>query len=454
MARPKYSLETRLAVVQHYLSGSRGLEYTAEFFSIEKTSVRRWVRAYQLHGIDGITWKNDSHTPELRLAVVEAVLSEKMSMREGAARFNISNESVVRRWVDVYKDAGLEGLQNLKPGRSRQMKKKNSAPPSTEQDLEKLSPEELRAELRYLRAENAYLKKPEGLSSTKGKREKSILISELRQEYSLNDLLRAAKISRSTWYYNVNALRQSDKYTALKSKIREIYHHHKGRYGYRRITFSLRRLGMIVNHKTVQRLMGELSLSSLIRVKKYRSWKGAIGNAAPNLLKRDFTAQKMNEKWVTDVTEFSLKGEKLYLSPVVDLFNGEVISYSMSKRPVMELINTMLEKACQRLEPGDTPVLHSDQGWQYRMANYQSRLETQGIRQSMSRKGNCLDNAVAESFFGTLKSECFYLDEFNSVADLRKAVDEYIHYYNHERISLRLKGLSPVEYRTQAQNAA
>lgn len=240
----------------------------------------------------------------------------------------------------------------------------------------------------------------------------------------------------------------------LKNKIKEIYHHHKGRYGYRRITFSLRRQGESVNHKTVQRLMGELSLNSLIRLKKHRSWKGAIGKAASNLLNRNFTARKMNEKWVTDVTEFSLKGEKLYLSSIVDLFNGEVISYSMSKRPVMELINTMLEKACQKLVPGDAPVLHSGQGWQYRMANYQSRLEKQGIKQSMSRKGNCLDNAVAESFFSTLKSECFYLNEFSNTGELRKAVDEYIHYYNHERISLRLKGLSPVEYRTQFQNAA
>jgi putative transposase len=261
-------------------------------------------------------------------------------------------------------------------------------------------------------------------------------------------------MSRSTWYYNINALKQADKYTTLKRKIKEIYHHHKGRYGYRRITLSLRRLGLIINHKVIQRLMGELSLTSLIRVKKYRSWKGVIGKAAPNLLNRDFTAKKMNEKWVTDVTEFSLKGERLYLSPVVDLFNGEVISYSMSKRPVMALVNTMLEKALLKLKPGETPVLHSDQGWQYRMANYQHRLEIQGIKQSMSRKGNCLDNAVVESFFGTLKSECFYLNKFSNIDELRKAVDEYIYYYNNERISLRLKGLSPVEYRTQPLKAA
>jgi len=261
-------------------------------------------------------------------------------------------------------------------------------------------------------------------------------------------------MSRSTWYHNMNALKQVDRYAGLKDKIREIYHWHKGRYGYRRITLSLRKQGMLVNHKTVQRLMVELSLRSLIRVKKYRAWKGDAGKAAPNILSRNFGASKANEKWVTDVTEFSVQGKKLYLSPVLDLFNREIISYSLSEKPVMEMVNTMLRDAFSRLGPEDAPLLHSDQGWQYRMAGYQAKLKAQGMTQSMSRKGNCLDNAVIENFFGTLKSECFYLSKFSSVSELRKAIEEYIHYYNNERISLKLKGLSPVEYRTQALKAA
>lgn len=200
--------------------------------------------------------------------------------------------------------------------------------------------------------------------------------------------------------------------------------------------------------------MAEQSLRSLIRVKKYRSWRGDVGRTAPNIMNRNFRAHRPNEKWVTDVTEFKVRGEKLYLSPVIDLFNGEVIAYSMSERPVINLINAMLGKAVERLKTGDTPLLHSDQGWQYQMAGYQTKLKEHGMMQSMSRKGNCLDNAVVESFFGTLKSECFYLNEFTNINDLRKAVDEYIRYYNNERISLRLKGLSPVEYRTKAQMAA
>lgn len=386
--------------------------------------------------------ENDRHSPEFRLTVVLKALSEELTMREAAARFNISNESVVRHWVKVYKVTGEEGLLNIKPGRSKDMTKSQKTPPLTDAELEKLSPEELRAELRYLRAENACLK-AEGLSSKREKRQKARIISELRLKHALGDLLRAAGMSRSTWYHNMNALKRVDRHAGLKDKIREIYHYHKGRYGYRRITLSLRKQGVLINHKTVQRLMAELSLRSVIRVKKYRSRKGEAGKAAPNILSRNFGATKANEKWVTDVTEFSVQGKKLYLSPVLDLFNREIISYSLSERPVMEMVNTMLHDAFSVLGPEDAPLLHTDQGWQYRMAGYKAKLKAHGVTQSMSRKGNCLDNAVMENFFGTLKSECFYLDRFSDLNELKKAIEEYIHYYNNERISLKLKGLSP-----------
>lgn len=252
----------------------------------------------------------------------------------------------------------------------------------------------------------------------------------------------------------MNALKRVDRHVGLKDKIREIYHSLKGRYGYRRITISLRKQGLLVNHKTVLRLKAELSLRSLIRVKIYRAWKGEVGKAAPDILSRNFGTLKANEKLVTDVTEFSVQGKKLYLSPVLDLFNREIISYSLSERPVMEIVNTMLHDAFSAPGPEDTPLLHTDQGWQYRMAGYQAKLRAQGMTQSMSRKGNCLDNAVMANFFGILKSECFYLNRFSDLNELRKAIEDYIHYYNNERISLKLKSLSPVEYRTQALLAA
>ena len=257
-------------------------------------------------------------------------------------------------------------------------------------------------------------------------------------------------MSRSTWYYNMNALKQGDRYAGLKENIRKIYHYHKGRYGYRRITLALRKQGLRINHKTVQRLMAELSLRSVIRAKKYRAWKGRTGEAAPNILSRNFGASKANEKWVTDVTEFRLFGEKLYLSPILDLYSGDIVTYTLSESPNLEMVTTMLKQAFAMIPDNTGLLLHSDQGWHYRHKQYRQMLKDKGIEQSMSRKGNCLDNAVMENFFGHLKSELLYLQEFESLEHFKQELIEYIDYYNNRRIKARLKGLPPVLHRQQA----
>jgi putative transposase len=266
----------------------------------------------------------------------------------------------------------------------------------------------------------------------------------------LAGLLKLAELPRSTFYYQQQSLQAADKYVQLKEQIRTLFDRHKGRYGYRRITAGLRQLGSQINHKTVQRLMGVMGLKSLVRPKKYRSFKGEVGQAAPHELKRQFEAEAANQKWVTDVTEFNVAGEKLYLSPVLDLYNGEIVAYETSRRPAFELVDSMLKKALAKLRTGDKPLLHSDQGWHYRMPAFQRQLRERELVQSMSRKGNCLDNAAMESFFAVLKSEFFYLNKFESIDALRTGLTDYIHYYNHDRIKLKLKGLSPVQYRIQA----
>ena len=170
----------------------------------------------------------------------------------------------------------------------------------------------------------------------------------------------------------------------------------------------------------------------------------------PNLLERNFGASKPNQKWVTDVTEFNIKGERVYLSPILDLYNGEIISYEIGDRPQISTVMQMLKNAFKQLGPKDQPMLHSDQGWQYQMGLYQQALKEQGITQSMSRKGNCLDNAVMENWFGVMKTEFFYQKKFEDVGSFKAELKEYIHYYNHDRIKQKLKGLSPVQYRTQS----
>ena len=273
-------------------------------------------------------------------------------------------------------------------------------------------------------------------------------MQELRREYPLTGLLAVARLARSSFYYQLQLMRRPDKHARLKARILAVFDKNRGRYGYRRITAAICREGTIVNRKTIQRLMGILGVKSCVRIKKYRAYHGEVGLAAPNVLERQFNATRPNEKWVTDVTEFSVGGQKLYLSPVLDLYNGEIVAFETARRPLFGMIAAMLRRAFTRLGPLEKPILHSDQGWQYRMPVYREALRQRDVTLSMSRRGNCLDNSVMESFFATLKSEFYHLNQFRDLDDLRIGLRRYIHYYNHKRIRLKLGGLSPVEYRT------
>ena len=261
-------------------------------------------------------------------------------------------------------------------------------------------------------------------------------------------------LARSTYYYHLKQLNQVDKDPVIKVEIQAIYNEHKGNYGYRRMTLELRNRGYVVNHKKVQRLMKLLGLSSQIRRKhKYSSYQGEVGKKADNLIQRQFEASKPMQKCYTDVTEFAIPAstQKLYLSPVLDGFNSEIIAYKLSTSPNLEQVKAMLDQAFGE-EHYENTILHSDQGWQYQHDFYHRFLESKGIQPSMSRKGNSPDNGMMESFFGILKSEMFYGYEnhFRSLEDLEQAIVNYIDYYNTKRIKVKLKGLSPVQYRTKS----
>lgn len=280
------------------------------------------------------------------------------------------------------------------------------------------------------------------------------MVDELKARFRLHHLLKATGLPKSVYYYHRKALEVACPDSTVKSQIRDIYHQHKGRYGYRRITCTLRLSGMEINHKRVQRLMNELGLKSKVRPKRYRSYRGEIGKIAPDLVQRNFKADKPNQKWVTDVTEFKVGEQKVYLSPVIDLFNQEIVSYEVRKTVALPLVTDMLKSATAKLRKHEQPIVHSDQGWQYQNRLYQQHLREKGLSQSMSRKGNCLDNAVAENFFGILKTEMYHNEVFKSADDLIESIKEYIDYYNNKRIKLKLKGLSPIEYRNQTLVAA
>ena len=272
--------------------------------------------------------------------------------------------------------------------------------------------------------------------------------------FRLDLLLEAARLPRSTYYYQLKQLDKLDKDKDLKAEIQSIFTEHRGNYGYRRMTLELRNRGYVVNHKRVQRLMKVLGLSARIRRKrKYSSYQGEIGKKAANLIQRQFEASKPMEKCYTDVTEFAIpaSSQKLYLSPVLDGFNSEIIAYNLSTSPNLEQVEAMLNQAFSEDHYTNT-ILHSDQGWQYQHQYYHHFLEGKGIQPSMSRKGNSPDNGMMESFFGILKSEMFYGYEktFHSLEQLEQAIVDYIDYYNNKRIKIKLKGLSPVQYRTKS----
>ncbi|WP_404998773.1 IS3 family transposase [Escherichia coli] len=447
----KHSFEVKLAAVNHYLAGHAGIISTAKLFQLSHTSLSHWINLFLLHGPQALDCRHKrSYSPEDKLCVVLYALGHSESLPRVAARFNIPSHNTVKNWIKGYRKSGNEAFIR------RRKEKSMTRSDDTHENEANMTPEEMKNELRYLRAENAYLKAmQEHLLEKKppGAGEKTKVIRSLRCGHCQSDLLKAAGLARSTLYYQLSLQKTKDKYADVKQLIASIFHEHRGCYGYRRIHCELQKRGLKFSGKTVRKLMQQLGLKSPVRLKKYRSYRGNMGLAAENILQRQFKAEAPCEKWVTNITEFRAGGQKLYLSPILDLFNGEIVAWETACRPTEELVKRMLNKGLESLAEGEKPLLHSDQGWHYRIKSYQSALADRGLVQSMSRKGNCLDNAVMENFFGHLKEEMYYRRDYRNVEELENAVNEYITYWNQKRIKLSLGGLSPVEYRTEHQKA-
>lgn len=275
-------------------------------------------------------------------------------------------------------------------------------------------------------------------------------VDDLKAHHPLPLLLQIADLPRSTFYDHRRRLSREDSRAGIKEAIRDAFKAANSAYGHRRILAILLRQGWTVSKKTVLKLMRELGLQCPVRRRKrYNSFRGEVGEAADNVLHRQFATDARHTKWVTDVTEFTVGTTKVYLSPILDLYDNRIISATAGPSPSVKMVADSLRMAIDTLGPGEKPLVHSDQGFQYRHTLWRDTLTGAGLAQSMSRKGTCLDNAVMEGFFSHLKEEWFRIQKPTTLDEFHAGLTDYLEWWNTTRIQQRLGYLSPDEYRTQ-----
>ena len=467
----KYSFELKKEIYEKHCEGYGG-DVLSKEYGLSASKIRYLCRLIDKHGIEAIRSKYTKYSNEYKLVAITRVLVNGEPVDAVAVDLGLTSDSVLRQWIKSYIENGYNVVTKKKGRPSTRDKGKEDTRGAGEGER---GTSRATVEEDY---RGRIIKKTSSLSSRGRKEEKEQLtkaVTELRQELkcSLDFILDTINtndslpdLPRSDYYYWKNRIDPDTKNTDLMDAIAAIYTDNHKRYGYRRITLQLKNEGWAVNHKTVKRLMSKLKLYGLTPRAKYKSYKGDFNGTVDNKLLhrrvdtkkhrteyiRDFSTSDVNEKWTTDVSEFHIAAGKLYLSPILDMHNREIVSYSISKHPGYEQITDMLNKAFNKYDDLSNLIFHSDQGWQYQMYHYRKALKERGITQSMSRKGNCLDNSPMENFFGKMKNEMFYGHEyeFKTLEQLQKAMEEYIEYYNKERIQVKLKGLTPCQARNQS----
>ena len=446
----------------------------ATLFKCDRTTVTYIVKLIDIHGISVVQKKkNREYSAEFKEEAIRRVLIQHESIKQVSLSLAIPSKGTLSLWIKSYIENGYNVIEK-KRGRYGQ---KESAEDRIRSRITEADTGASEAEYETFDRERI-LKKIRCLNFGKGKaraEEVAQAITELRQELkcslrfilaTINGIPDIPHMTRSDYYYTINKIDKDEKNQELIEKIKSIYAEHKKRYGYRRISLELVRRGYNVNHKKVQRLMQKYELRGITPRAKYKSYKGDFNGTVKNLLlnkvidtekhktyyTRNFATTDVNQKWTTDVSEFHIAAGKLYLSPILDMHNAEIVSFNISKSPNFIQTTDMLKKAFQKHQKLEGLIFHSDQGWQYQMFEYHSMLRERGIIQSMSRKGNCYDNSIMENFFGKMKNEMFYGHEyeFNTLDELKDAMEKYIHYYNNDRIQKKLKGRTPCEVRNSA----
>ena len=467
----KYSFELKKEIYEKHCQGYASESLSKEY-GVDASKIRYFCRLVDKHGLEAIRHKYTIYSPELKMTAINRVLSDGESVKAVAIDIGLPTDSVLRKWIKSYIENRYNVVTKKKGRPSTRGKEKEDGRRVGEGER---TPSQATVEENY---RERIIKKTASLSSRGRKEEREQLTKaaiELRQELgctidfileTINSTDSLPNLPRSVYYYWKERIDPDTKNSDLMDAITTIYTDNHKRYGYRRITLQLKKDGWTVNHKTVKRLMSKLKLYGITPRAKYKSYKGDFNGTVDNKLLykrvdaqkhrteyiRDFSTTDVNEKWTTDVSEFHIAAGKLYLSPILDIHNREIVSYNISRSPSFVQTTDMLNKAFSRFKDLSHLIFHSDQGWQYQMFQYHKALKERGITQSMSRKGNCLDNSPMENFFGKMKNEMFYGHEyeFKTLEQLQKAMEEYIEYYNNERIQVKLKGLTPCQARNQS----
>ncbi len=448
---PKFSQEQKAAALEHYLAHDRCIAATMRALGYPgRGTLTKWIR---------------EAIPEARQAIVGRVGPRRYpeSLKQtGVMELCTRQESAqaVADKLGVCRPT-LYNWKNQLLGREApaSMKHTHRSPQQRERDELELQVAVLRREVRQLRLEqdllnkaNELLKKGLGVNlQFLSNREKTLLIDALREHYGLPELLAQVGLARSSYFYHRARAVVGDKYLQVRQSITEIFESNHRCYGYRRLQASLARQQGPISEKVVQRLMKQAHLVvPKPKKRRYASYLGEISPAPENIINRDFQASAPNEKWLTDITEFQIPAGKVYLSPIIDCFDGMVVSWTIGTSPDAELVNTMLDAAIETVaQTPDRPVVHSDRGGHYRWPGWLSRMSDANLTRSMSRKACSPDNAACEGFFGRLKNELFYPRDWKgtTIEQFIELVDSYIRWYNEKRIKISLGSLSPIEYR-------
>jgi putative transposase len=449
--KPKYSAQNKQVAVEHYFNHGRCFAGTLKALGYPgRGTLAAWVE--DLHPGTRIRFVGKAGGVAMPLEFKKSAVIE-LCTRQESARAIAQRLDMSRPTLYNWKDQLL--------GREvpASMKTPNDTPPAPERAELELQVKSLQRAVRQLQLEHDILKKANELIK-KGlgidqplltNREKTVLVDALRQTYALSELFAELDFARSSYFYHRARLQVAEKYVDVRRTMADIFELNHSCYGYRRMQASLFRQKVFISEKVVQRLMRQESLVvPAKRRRRYSSYFGEVSPAPDNLINRDFHATEPNKKWLTDITEFQIPAGKVYLSPMVDCFDGLVVSWSIGTRPDADLVNTMLDAAIERIaNSSDQPVVHSDRGAHYRWPGWLSRIADAKLIRSMSRKGCSPDNAACEGFFGRLKTELFYSRDWHTttIDQFIQVVDSYIHWYNEKRIKISLGSLSPFEYR-------